>query len=114
MPYDAYVHEHVLEPLAMDSTYLTYEGASAHGLARGYRYLFGLTVPAQTPRYALHSVPAGGVATTAEDFCHFLIAQLNGGAYAGRSVLSQTGVALMHQPRRDLGSTYAMGWFVEE
>jgi CubicO group peptidase (beta-lactamase class C family) len=113
-PYDAYVHEHVLEPLAMDSTYLTYEGARAHGLARGYRYLFGLPVPAETPRYAPHSVPAGGVATTAEDFCHFLIAQLNGGAYAGRSVLNQEGVALMHEPRRDLGSTYAMGWFVEE
>lgn len=113
-PYDAYVHERVLEPLAMDSTYLTYEGARAHGLARGYRYLFGLPVPAETPRYALHAVPAGGVATTAEDFCHFLIAQLNGGAYAGRSVLSPVGVALMHQPRRDLGSSYAMGWFVEE
>ncbi len=113
-PFDAYMHERVLEPLAMDSTYLTYEGARAHGLARGYRYLFGLPVPADTPRYVLHAVPAGGVATTAEDFCHFLIAQLNGGAYAGRSVLSPAGVALMHQPRRDLGSSYAMGWFVEE
>jgi CubicO group peptidase (beta-lactamase class C family) len=113
-PYDAYVHEHVLEPLAMDSTYLTYEGARSHGLARGYRYLFGLPVPSETPRYAPHSVPAGGVATTAEDFCHFLIAQLNGGSYAGRSVLSPMGVALLHQPRRDLGSSYAMGWFVEE
>src|SRR5205085_7310170 len=112
-PYDAYMHERVLEPLGMDSTYLTYEGARTHSLARGYRYLFGLPVPAGTRRYTLHSVPAGGVATTAEDFCHFLIAQLNGGAYAGRSVLSPAGVALMHEPRRDIGSLYAMGWFVE-
>jgi hypothetical protein len=37
--------------------------------------------------------------------------QSNGGRFEGRRLLSPESVALMHAPRSDLGSPYAMGWY---
>jgi hypothetical protein len=41
-------------------------------------------------------------------------AQSSRGIYAGRSVLSATGVSLMHTPPAGVASTYAMGWVTSE
>lgn len=112
-PYAAYVQAYVLNPLEMHSTYLTYDAAAAHGLAKGYRYLFGLLIRAATPQYDFHKVAAGNIASSAEDMCHFLIAQLNDGAYGGHSVITPASLNLMHRPRSEIGSSYGMGWFIE-
>ncbi|HEV2864290.1 MAG TPA: serine hydrolase domain-containing protein [Pyrinomonadaceae bacterium] len=111
-PYAAYVQEHVLGPLGMRSTYLTYEDATTHGLAGGHQYIFGFPVRTSPRRYGPHAVAAGGIASTAEDMCRYLIAQLDGGAYEGRQVIAPTGLALMHEPRSEIGSAYGMGWFI--
>jgi hypothetical protein len=58
-------------------------------------------------------VPAGYIATSAEDMCHYLIAQQNGGVYRGASVVSPASLAEMHRPRTDVDSDYGMGWFIE-
>jgi hypothetical protein len=47
---------------------------------------------------------------------HYLIAQLNGGRYAGAAVLSPAGIATLHRPpsTEHLSTSYAMGWIAEE
>jgi CubicO group peptidase (beta-lactamase class C family) len=111
--YAAYVKKHVLEPLNMHSTFLTYEGAESYGLVNAFQYWFGLTRRLPTPPYSPYLVPVGNIASTAENMCHFLIAQLNGGFYNGHSVISPTSLAIMHTPRKRIGSAYGMGWFIE-
>ena len=111
--YATYMREHVLNPLEMRATYVTYDDAVTNGLAGGHQYLFGLTVSAATSRYAPHDVAAGYIATSAEDMCHYLIAQQNGGVYRGASVVSPASLAEMHRPRTDVDSDYGMGWFIE-
>jgi hypothetical protein len=56
---------------------------------------------------------AGGLISTSEDLAHYLIAQLNGGRYAGRSVLSPAGIGEQHRAAARVGDTdeyYGMGW----
>jgi CubicO group peptidase (beta-lactamase class C family) len=77
--YAAYVQEHILDPLEMRSTYLTYDAAVTHGLTEGHQYFFGLPVLVSTPPY--QSAAAGHIASSAEDMCHYLIAHLQGGIY---------------------------------
>lgn len=112
--YAAYVQEHLLDPLQMRSTYLTYDDAVGHGLVRGHQYIFGLPVSVSTPNYHSRSVAAGYIASSAEDMCHYLIAQLQGGVYNEHQVITPASLALMQQPRGDINSRYAMGWTVGE
>jgi hypothetical protein len=42
------------------------------------------------------SVPAGQLIMSAEDFGHYLIAQLNEGSYQDNPVLSPAGIAALH------------------
>jgi CubicO group peptidase (beta-lactamase class C family) len=106
--YAAYVREHILTPLKMRSTLMTYEDAVEHGLAGGHQYIFGWPAPRPARRYA------GYIASSAEDMCHYLIAHLQNGAYEGSPVISPAGLTLLQRPRDDIGSRYGMGWAVGE
>lgn len=112
--YAAHVREHLLDPLQMRSTYLTYDDAMGHGLVGGHQYIFGLPVSVSTPRYDGGSVAAGYIASSAEDMCHYLIAHLQGGTYDGRPLITPASLALMHQPPGGIGSRYGMGWVAGE
>lgn len=112
--YAAYLQEHLLDPLQMHSTYLNYDDAVAHGLAVGHQYIFGWPISVSTKRYDSRSVAAGYIASSAEDMCHYLIVQLQSGTYNERSIITPASLALMRQPRRDIGSRYGMGWVVGE
>lgn len=112
--YAAYVQGHVLDPLEMHSTYLTYDDAIGHGLVEGHQYVFGLPVSVATLPYDSRNVPAGYIASSAEDMCRYLIVQSQGGFYNGRQVITPSSLALMHQPRGDIGSRYGMGWVAGE
>jgi CubicO group peptidase (beta-lactamase class C family) len=112
--YAAYIQEHLLEPLQMHSTYLTYDDAVRGGLVGGHQYIFGLPVSASTPRYDDGSVAAGYIASSAQDMCHYLSANLQDGVYEGHRVISPAGLALMYQPQDEIGSRYSMGWVAGE
>ncbi|HUQ30997.1 MAG TPA: serine hydrolase domain-containing protein [Pyrinomonadaceae bacterium] len=112
--YAAYAQEHLLDPLQMRSTYLTYDDAVTRGLARGHQYVFGLPVSVSTPRYDNRNVAAGYIASSAEDMCHYLIAHLQDGIYNEHSVITPASLGLMHQSRGDIGSRYGMGWVAGE
>ena len=77
------------------------------GMAMGYRWVFGFPIPVTLP-FKRSNLPAGFAISSAEDMAHYLIAQLNGGRYRDRSVLSPKGIALM-QAEPPPG-TYGLGW----
>jgi CubicO group peptidase (beta-lactamase class C family) len=105
--YEEYVRQHILAPLDMQHTFLSQDDAQAHGLATGYIWWFGIPV-ATALAYNRGDLPAGFIISSAEDMGHFVIAQMNGGRYQDRSVLSPAGIASMHT--EPVPNTYAMGW----
>ena len=110
--YDQYLQQHVLDPLDMWQTFTSQATGQGHGLATGYRFWFGLPV-ATDLSYSRAFRSAGGLISTSEDLAHYLVAQLNGGRYAGRSVLSPAGIAEQHRAAARIGDTdeyYGMGW----
>ena len=110
--YEAYLQQHVLDPLAMRRSYTSQAAARANGLATSHWFWFGVPVPADLT-YSRRFVPSGGLISTSEDLAHYLVAQLNGGQYAGVSVLSAAGIAEQHRAAVSTGSAddyYAMGW----
>jgi len=110
--YEAYVQEHVFDPLDMTHTYTSKSAAVANGLAMGHRSLFGRPIAYDEP-LPRGSIPSGFIISTAEDMSHYLSAQLNGGRWRDRSVLSAAGVAEMHRGAARIGTSdvyYAMGW----
>ncbi len=113
--YGSYIREHIFLPLEMTHAFTSDTEAMAQGLATGHRFWFGRPLPFVAP-YTRANQPSGFLIAGAEDMAHYLIAYLNNGTYAGKSVLSPTGVAAMHQrPLHDEGeSYYGMGWFVGE
>ena len=53
---------------------------------------------------------------SAEDFGHYLIAQLNDGVYREATILSPAGIAALHRPEVAITNTagsYALGWEVQ-
>jgi CubicO group peptidase (beta-lactamase class C family) len=112
--YEAYVQQQIFAPLQMARSFGTHPAARAHGLATGYRWWFGLPLPADL-LYLRGSVPAGFLISSAEDLTHYLIAQLNAGRYGGAAVLSPGGIAQLHQPAAAMdapGVAYGMGWVI--
>jgi len=110
--YEQYLQQHVLEPLDMRRSYMSQAAAQRNGLATGYRFWFGIPV-ATDLTYSRAFTSTGGLISTSEDMAHYLVAQLNGGRYAGRSVLSPAGIAEQHRPAarvEDTDDYYGMGW----
>ena len=102
--YEQYMQEHVFAPLDMHRTFTSAEAAQPHGLATGYRFIFGRPVPYQES-FDRAGTPSGGIVGSAEDVAHFLIANLNDGRYCaapckdgGAQVVSAQGIAEMQRP----------------
>lgn len=85
--YDSYIQERILAPLEMTHTSALQSKAQQAGLAVGHRMIVSLAVPIGQP------MRRDGLASSAEDLAHFLVAQLNGGRYRGRAVLSARGIS---------------------
>jgi CubicO group peptidase (beta-lactamase class C family) len=113
--YETYLQEHLFTPLAMRQTFTSQQEARQHGIATGYRYWFGVPLPADLP-YQRDELPAGFVISSAEDMAHYLIAHVNAGRYQGAQILSPAGIADLHRPAVALMGTpdifYGMGWYI--
>jgi CubicO group peptidase (beta-lactamase class C family) len=105
--YEDYIRQHIFAPLDMQHSYVSQQEAMRDGMASGYRWWFGYPVPVTLP-YKRSNLPAGFAISSAEDMAHYLIAQLNGGRYRTRTVLSPAGIASM-QAEPPPG-TYGLGW----
>jgi CubicO group peptidase (beta-lactamase class C family) len=114
--YEAYIREHIFQPLDMQNSFTSKTEAQQDGLAVGYQKWFGVAVASPNLPFSRGSLPAGELNMSVEDFGHYLIAQLNKGSYQGVSVLAPAGIAALHHPAIQMpGSTdyYAMGWEVQ-
>lgn len=109
--YETYIREHIFQPLDMQNSFASKTEAQQNGLAVGYQKWFGIPVASPDLPFSRGSLPAGQLILSAEDFGHYLIAQLNDGNYQGVSLLSPAGIAEMHQP--PVNTSYAMGWEVQ-
>lgn len=108
-PFDAYVQKEIFAPLAMSHSF-TDASRAGMNLARGHAYALGFPVAAD--RLHEHDrLPTAALIASAGDLGWFLVAQLNGGRYADRRVLSDTSMALMHAGGvQSDGFSYAFGW----
>lgn len=114
--YEMYIREHIYKPLDMQNSFTSKTEAQQNGLAVGYQKWFGMPVASPNLPFVRGSLPAGELNMSAEDFGHFLIAQLNDGNYESISVLSPGGISELHHPAIPMpGITdfYAMGWEVQ-
>jgi CubicO group peptidase (beta-lactamase class C family) len=110
--YEHYVKEHILTPLNMNESFMFVPKAQRHGLATGHQYWFGRPFSGGGIVANRAGTPSGYISSSAQDMSHYLIAQLNGGRYGDRQVLSAEGIAELHRGTADMhgGSFYAMGW----
>jgi CubicO group peptidase (beta-lactamase class C family) len=112
-----YLQAHVLDPLGMSHTYTSVDAARAAGLPGGCEIWFGLPrCLAPGTGFRPDFLPAGFVISSAGDMSRYVLAQLDGGSYAGGNVLSPAGIAEMHSPVAAAGLSaqgggYGMGWF---
>jgi CubicO group peptidase (beta-lactamase class C family) len=110
--YGEYMQQHIFAPLQMRHSFTSAQEAQRDGLAQEYQWLFGLTVPAQY-YFTPSQLPSGYLMSSAEDMCHFLIAQMNEGHFGATRILSPQGIAAMHAPGVATGApseTYGLGW----
>src|SRR5207237_1824817 len=56
--YESYVQEHIFAPLHMQQSFVSQSEAMRHQMATGYRWWFGVPIPADLPQSAA-TVPAG-------------------------------------------------------
>ena len=114
-PYEAYVRGHVFEPLQMAHSFTSRTAARESGMATGYRLWFGVPIAAPEVPFVRGMLPSGYLISSAEDMAHYLIAQVEGGRYADRALLSPASIAELHRPAATprfatAGPTRVMQW----
>ncbi|WP_148086339.1 serine hydrolase [Micromonospora sp. HM5-17] len=110
--YAEYLRRNVLDPLRMTRSAATEAEARAiGGIPAGHRYYLGRPRRFDPP-FDGSGISDGFLAASPADLTHYLIAQLNGGRYGDRQVLSAAGVAQLHAGQVATGGTgrYALGW----
>jgi CubicO group peptidase (beta-lactamase class C family) len=107
-----FARSNIFEPLEMRHTFTDQQAALRAGMSQGHRYWFGLPRAVTLPHEA-DRLPTAAIISSAEDLAHFMTAQLNGGRYREKSVLSPKAMGVMHAPGVESeGFGYAMGWRV--
>jgi hypothetical protein len=100
----------------MDHSFTSKAEAEAQGLPDGHRYWYGFPVAADLP-YDRGGLPAGGLASSAEDMARYLSVYDNDGRYGTTSLLSPASAELLQRPAVYTGQDgvdYAMGWEVTQ
>ncbi len=114
--YAEHVQAEVFAPLQMKNSYLSREAGAEAGMAVGHTRWFGLAFPADV-QYLENALPSGFIISSAEDMCRYLLMHLGKGAFEGRTIVSEAGASLLHQPGRTsagASTDYAMGLVVQK
>lgn len=110
IPYEDYVQMNIFDPLQMHTSYTSQQAAKNAGMAAGYNSVLGFVLPtSMQPHQA--SMPSGRLISSAEDMCHFLIAQMNQGVYVDSVILSGDSVR-QTQEASSAAAGYGMGWML--
>lgn len=110
--FGADVRTHVFEPLGMAHAATDRATAETSGLTDAHRLWFGLA-DGHAPLDRPDLVPAGWISASADDLGRLLIAELDGGRYEGRSVVSPSAAREMQTGTVPTGTgdeRMGMGW----
>jgi CubicO group peptidase (beta-lactamase class C family) len=112
--YEQYMLEHVLKPLGVKTPHPVYPSPDmVERMALPYAAGGSLGKPEPVAQVHFDVYPAGDIYLTAEDMARYLGAQLNGGVFQGKRILSEASVRAMHEPR--FGGDYGFGfWMVKD
>ncbi len=112
--YEDYVRSAIFAPLQMNRSAASLSDPAAIEIATGYRYWLFWPVAFNAP-YPRRMTPSGFLISSAEDMAHYLIAQLNGGIYGDKRLLSPQGMVTLHTPGARISplSSYGMGWVIQ-
>jgi hypothetical protein len=96
-PYDEYVRDHILDPLAMRHSTAAepVPAPLAADLARSYDYEGGAY--RRKPFVFDNLAPDGSISATANDMAHFMIAHLRDGRFGDQRILDEPTARLMHR-----------------
>ncbi len=96
-PFDQYVEDHILKPLAMShSTFVQpLPAALRDDMATGY---ITATDKTTVPFEVIEAYPAGSFTSSATDMAKFMIMQLQDGRFDGNTILPAATAQLMHSP----------------
>lgn len=112
LDFEQYVCERVLKPLGVATPHpLRPLPEMVEVMALPYD-LSESNAPRPAPQVHTDAYPAGNAYLTAEDMARFLGAHVNGGAFQGRRILSESSVREMHQPR--FGGNYGYGFRIRK
>jgi CubicO group peptidase (beta-lactamase class C family) len=114
--YGAYIQQHIFAPLQMHHSFVSLADATQHGMATGYRWWFGVPLPASLP-YLSDQLPAAFLISSAEDMTQYLMAHITNGSYQRTPVLAGWAMSELHQASalvssKNGGLYYGMGWFI--
>lgn len=119
--YEAYLHQHVLEPLQMAHSTFMLDEADAALLTRPYLRDAATGVVTAWPFYPFnrrHS-PSDGLITNLDDLNHWMLMLLNRGEWHGRRIVTAASLETMWSPVTrpeggDLLQMYGLGWILAE
>jgi CubicO group peptidase (beta-lactamase class C family) len=123
MPYEKFLSERLFKPLGMKDTTFWPNKRQIALLAKSYKPNGLKTGLEETTigqlKYPLddqtrYPFPAGGLFSTATDYCHFAQMILNGGVFAGKRLLSEASIHEMtrKQTGDQVPESYGLGWGV--
>jgi CubicO group peptidase (beta-lactamase class C family) len=114
--YEAYIQQHIFDPLQMRNSYTSRVDAEQHGLPTEHRYWYGFPVAADLP-FDRGGLGAGGLSSSALDMARYLGIYLNHGRSGATALASSAGAAELQRPGVPTGVDgvfYAMGWVVSQ
>jgi CubicO group peptidase (beta-lactamase class C family) len=112
--YEAYVQQHIFDPLHMGNSYTSGTEALQNGLPTGHRYWYGFPVASEVP-FDRGGLGSGGLSSSAQDMTRYLGLYLNQGRVGASALVSPAGAAELQRagvPTGLDGVSYAMGWDV--
>src|SRR6476661_4639962 len=112
--YEKYMVDNVLKPLGVTTPHPVYPSPEmVERMALPYKAGGSFGKPEPEVQVHFDVYPAGDIYLTAEDMARYLAAQLNGGVFHGKRILSEESVREMHKPR--FGGDYGFGfWMVHD
>ena len=113
--YDEYLRRNIFMPLGMQSARIMSHAGTQKGLAAGYEY--GDDLVRRVPYEWYHSTPSSSFAATATDMARFMIAQLEGGVFNGKRIVSQRAMRDMqtqHATMHPLVPGWGYGWQIRD
>jgi len=112
--YEKYIVDNILTPLGVTTPHPVYpspEMVERMALPYSAGGTFGKPAPVAQVHFDVY--PAGDIYLRAADMARYLIAQLNGGVFQGKRILSEASVREMHKAR--FGGDYGFGfWMVRD